>query len=440
MLPRGRSPRALPRLSTRWPSCAPFCGYPRARANRGAVRRFATRRCNVPIIDAAADVHASSARSRLRAPTPARPMMAAPVASLRKDATMPRAEEPTTCRRTRNGSRGSSSMRARGRSRAGDRSAIERQHAAGKLTARERLDLLLDAGSFVELDAFVTHRADGVRPGRAARPRRRRRHRPRHHRRPARVRLQPGLHGLRRLAVGGVRREDLQGHGPRDEGRRADRRPQRFRRRANPGGRRVARRLRRDLPAQRPRVRRRAADLGDPRAVRRRRGLLAGDDRLHRHGRGDELHVRDRPQRREGRDPRGGRRGVARRRGGPHRAQRRRAPRGRRRGRGAGRRPPTPRAPAAEQPRRRAASSRPRDPRDRMDAELDAIVPDEPREALRHARRHAARRRRRRASSRSSRLGPATSSSGSRGSAGARSASSRSSRRCSPARSTSTRR
>jgi propionyl-CoA carboxylase beta chain len=36
---------------------------------------------------------------------------------------------------------------------------IERQHAMGKLTARERLELLLDPGSFVELDAFVTHRA-----------------------------------------------------------------------------------------------------------------------------------------------------------------------------------------------------------------------------------------------------------------------------------------
>src|SRR3989304_1586717 len=36
---------------------------------------------------------------------------------------------------------------------------IERQHASGKLTARERLDLLLGSGSFVELDAFVTHRA-----------------------------------------------------------------------------------------------------------------------------------------------------------------------------------------------------------------------------------------------------------------------------------------
>src|SRR6476619_5368404 len=35
---------------------------------------------------------------------------------------------------------------------------IERQHERGKLTAQERLELLLDAGSFVELDAFVTNR------------------------------------------------------------------------------------------------------------------------------------------------------------------------------------------------------------------------------------------------------------------------------------------
>ncbi len=35
---------------------------------------------------------------------------------------------------------------------------IERQHREGKLTARERIDLLLDPGSFVELDALVLHR------------------------------------------------------------------------------------------------------------------------------------------------------------------------------------------------------------------------------------------------------------------------------------------
>lgn len=36
---------------------------------------------------------------------------------------------------------------------------IEAQHERGKLSARERLDLLLDEGSFVELDRFVTHRS-----------------------------------------------------------------------------------------------------------------------------------------------------------------------------------------------------------------------------------------------------------------------------------------
>src|SRR5688572_7747393 len=35
---------------------------------------------------------------------------------------------------------------------------IAAQHKKGKLTARERIDLLLDQGSFVELDRFVTHR------------------------------------------------------------------------------------------------------------------------------------------------------------------------------------------------------------------------------------------------------------------------------------------
>jgi propionyl-CoA carboxylase beta chain len=36
---------------------------------------------------------------------------------------------------------------------------IKAQHAKGKLSARERLDVLLDDGSFVELDRFVTHRS-----------------------------------------------------------------------------------------------------------------------------------------------------------------------------------------------------------------------------------------------------------------------------------------
>jgi propionyl-CoA carboxylase beta chain len=42
---------------------------------------------------------------------------------------------------------------------AGSAAAIEKQHAKGKLTARERIEALLDPGSFVELDALARHRA-----------------------------------------------------------------------------------------------------------------------------------------------------------------------------------------------------------------------------------------------------------------------------------------
>jgi propionyl-CoA carboxylase beta chain len=42
----------------------------------------------------------------------------------------------------------------------GGQERIEKQHQEGKLTARERIELLLDPGSFIELDKFKTHRAD----------------------------------------------------------------------------------------------------------------------------------------------------------------------------------------------------------------------------------------------------------------------------------------
>jgi acetyl-CoA carboxylase carboxyltransferase component len=45
---------------------------------------------------------------------------------------------------------------------AGSARAVERQHAKGKLTARERLEYLLDEGSFVELDMLVRHQAHGM--------------------------------------------------------------------------------------------------------------------------------------------------------------------------------------------------------------------------------------------------------------------------------------
>ena len=43
---------------------------------------------------------------------------------------------------------------------AGGDDKIAKQHKAGKLTARERIDLLMDPGSFIELDAFVKHRCN----------------------------------------------------------------------------------------------------------------------------------------------------------------------------------------------------------------------------------------------------------------------------------------
>src|SRR3979409_42866 len=41
----------------------------------------------------------------------------------------------------------------------GGEARLKAQHEKGKLSARERLDLLLDEGSFVELDRFVVHRS-----------------------------------------------------------------------------------------------------------------------------------------------------------------------------------------------------------------------------------------------------------------------------------------
>ncbi|MED5569186.1 MAG: carboxyl transferase domain-containing protein, partial [Chloroflexota bacterium] len=41
----------------------------------------------------------------------------------------------------------------------GGQDRIDAQHGRGKLTARERMALLMDEGSFVEMDTFVTHQA-----------------------------------------------------------------------------------------------------------------------------------------------------------------------------------------------------------------------------------------------------------------------------------------
>jgi propionyl-CoA carboxylase beta chain len=51
-------------------------------------------------------------------------------------------------------------MRAQARL-GGGQARIDRQHAKGKLTARERIERLVDPGTFRELDMFVTHRTVG---------------------------------------------------------------------------------------------------------------------------------------------------------------------------------------------------------------------------------------------------------------------------------------
>ncbi len=144
-----------------------------------------------------------------------------------------------------------------------------------------------------------------LRHGRQQDPGRRRGHRLRHDQRPPGVRLQPGLHRLRRRAQRSACREDLQGDGPGHEGRRAGHRPERFGRRPHPGRRGLARRLCRGVPAQRDGLGRGAADQHDHGPLRRRRRVFAGHDRLHLHGEGQQLHVRHRPRGGEDRDARG---------------------------------------------------------------------------------------------------------------------------------------
>src|SRR5437764_8869951 len=94
----------------------------------------------------------------------------------------------------------------------GSPAAVERRRANGKLLARERAELLLDPGSFVELDAFVQHRSpnfnmmenrpygDGVVTGHGTIEGRR-------------VFVFSQDFGLRRLAGRGLRREDREGDG-----------------------------------------------------------------------------------------------------------------------------------------------------------------------------------------------------------------------------------
>ena len=205
--------------------------------------------------------------SRLAAPSPigGADVRVAPVTSTLPALAVEEPVHPSPSTRSRSGSSSSPSCASRRCTRAAP-AAVERQHQRGKLTARERIELLLDPG--------LVRRARHARPPPRPRVRdrehpaahRRRRHRLGHGRRSQGVRVQPGLHRVRRRARRGVRREDPQGDGPRRVGRRADDRAQRRRRRPHPGRCRLARRVRRHLLPQREGVGRDPADQRDPRA------------------------------------------------------------------------------------------------------------------------------------------------------------------------------
>jgi len=79
------------------------------------------------------------------------------MATTRKPPTGAEAGEPTVAERR------IAELRRRKRQAlaAGGKDAIGRQHERGKLTGRERLDLLLDPGSFVETDMLAVHQAHG---------------------------------------------------------------------------------------------------------------------------------------------------------------------------------------------------------------------------------------------------------------------------------------
>ena len=105
---------------------------------------------------------------------------------------------------------------------------IEAQHERGKLTARERIDVLLDPGTFEEFDQLMIHRATDFGLDEQ------------HYLGDAVVTGQGKIDGrsvfvfsqdftvVRRLAVGSDGREDVEDHGPGDEDRRAGHRAQRL--------------------------------------------------------------------------------------------------------------------------------------------------------------------------------------------------------------------
>ena len=169
----------------------------------------------------------------------------------------------------------------------------EREKKAGKLSARERVEFLLDEGTFEETDKFVTHRAtdfgmaeqrvpgDGFITGYG------------------RVNGRVVCLCLRRTLIqvfGGSlseanAAEDCEDYGYGDAGRRANCGVERFGRSADSGGCGFAGGIYGYFFEEHTGERSGAADLGDSWAVCRRGSVFAGDYGLHADDGEDELHV-----------------------------------------------------------------------------------------------------------------------------------------------------
>jgi hypothetical protein len=99
----------------------------------------------------------------------------------------------------------------------GGQKRIDAQHAKGKLTARERIEVLLDEGSFEEYDMYKTHRCTDF--GMAETNNRwgwRFCNRVGHNKWSPRLSVFPRFHGVWRIFIRIARRKDLQDHGSGD--------------------------------------------------------------------------------------------------------------------------------------------------------------------------------------------------------------------------------
>jgi propionyl-CoA carboxylase beta chain len=112
---------------------------------------------------------------------------------------------------------------------------IDKEHKKGKLTARERLELLLDAGSFEELDMLKEHRSFDLWNGDPAISGRWGHNGLWQDSWSAGLCFCPGFHCFWRFAVRNPCRKNLQNHGFGHGKRRSGHRTQRFGRRQDPG-------------------------------------------------------------------------------------------------------------------------------------------------------------------------------------------------------------